>query len=102
VLLQRGLGDHVGRLVQPRVDHLHAVVAQDGGDGLRAAVVTVEAGLADQDADLAGAHAETSFRAYDRRARAPRIQAQVPKPTRRTPTPGCPSLPLETRAPTSR
>ena len=42
-----------GRLVQPGVDDLHAGVAQRAGDDLGAAVVAVEAGLGDDDADLA-------------------------------------------------
>ena len=41
-----------GRLVQPGVDDLHARVAQRAGDDLRAAVVAVEPGLGDDDADL--------------------------------------------------
>ena len=39
---------------RPGVDDLHAGVAQRAGDDLRAAVVPVEAGLGDDDADLAG------------------------------------------------
>ena len=54
VLLHRRGRDHLGRLVQPGVDHLHAGVAQRGGHHLGAAVVAVEAGLGDQDADRAG------------------------------------------------
>ena len=53
VLLDDGLDDLLGRLVQARVDHLHARVAQRAGDDLRAAVVAVEAGLGDDHADLA-------------------------------------------------
>ena len=60
VLLDHGLHDLLRRLVQTRVDDLHPGVAQRAGDDLRAAVVTVEAGLGDDDADLAlgggGAH----------------------------------------------
>ena len=52
VLLQRGLHDLLGRLVQAGVDDLHAGVAQRARDDLRAAVVAVEAGLGDDDADL--------------------------------------------------
>ena len=52
VLLDDGLDDLLGRLVQARVDHLHAGVAQRARDDLRAAVVAVEAGLGDDDADL--------------------------------------------------
>ena len=54
VLLDDGLDDLLGRLVQAGVDDLHAGVAQRAGDDLRAAVVPVEAGLGDDDADLAG------------------------------------------------
>ena len=53
VLLDHGLDDLLGRLVQAGVDDLHAGVAQRAGDDLRAAVVPVEAGLGDDDADLA-------------------------------------------------
>ena len=51
VLLHRGRGDHLRRLVQAGVDDLHAGVAQRGGDDLGAAVVAVEAGLGDQNAN---------------------------------------------------
>ena len=54
VLLDHRLGDLLRRLVQAGVDHLHAGVAQGAGDDLGAAVVPVEAGLGDDDADLAG------------------------------------------------
>ena len=53
VLLEHGLDDLLRRLVQAGVDDLHAGVAQRAGDDLRAAVVAVEAGLGDDDADLA-------------------------------------------------
>ena len=49
----RDLGDHLGRLVEARVDDLHTVIAQHARDGLRAAVVTVETGFADQHSYLA-------------------------------------------------
>ena len=52
VLLDRGLDDLLGRLVQPGVDDLHARVAERAGDDLRAAVVAVETGLCDHDPDL--------------------------------------------------
>ena len=52
VLLDHGLDDLLRRLVQAGVDDLHAGVAQRAGDDLRAAVVTVQAGLGDDDADL--------------------------------------------------
>ena len=51
VLLDRGGRDHLGRLVEPGVDHLHARVAQRGGDDFGAAVVAVETGLGDQNTD---------------------------------------------------
>ena len=50
VLLDRGLDDLLGRLVQAGVDDLVAGVAQRAGHDLGAAVVAVEAGLADHDA----------------------------------------------------
>ena len=43
VLLDRRRDDHLGSLVQARVDHLEARVAQGARDDLRAAVVPVEA-----------------------------------------------------------
>src|SRR5437867_5898995 len=52
VLLDRGLDDVLGRLPKARVDHLHARVPQRPGDDLRPAVVSIEARLRDQDADL--------------------------------------------------
>ena len=52
VLLQRGLDDLLGGLVQAGVDDLHACIAQGAGDDLRPAVVAVEPGLGDDDADL--------------------------------------------------
>ena len=51
VLLDRGLDDLLGKLVQARVDHLHAGVTERPGDHLRAAVVPVEADLGDHDPD---------------------------------------------------
>ncbi|MEY2967870.1 MAG: hypothetical protein RIQ64_497 [Actinomycetota bacterium] len=45
VFLKGGLGDLLGRLVQPRVNDLETVVAQSAGDCLGATVVAVEAGL---------------------------------------------------------
>ena len=47
VLLDRGLGDLLGRLVEAGVDDLEAGVAQGARDHLRAPVVPVEAGLRD-------------------------------------------------------
>jgi hypothetical protein len=54
VLLDRGLGDLLGGLVQARVDHLHAGIAQCAGDDLRSAVVAVQSGLGDDDPDFSG------------------------------------------------
>src|SRR3989442_13207208 len=47
VLLDRGGDDLLGPLVEPRVDHLEARIAQRPRDDLRPAVVTVEARLGD-------------------------------------------------------
>jgi hypothetical protein len=49
VLVDRGGGDRLWRLEQPRVDHLVAGVAQDAGDDLDPPVMAVEADLGDQD-----------------------------------------------------
>ena len=54
VLLDRGLGDLLRRLVQAGVDHLHARVAQGARDDLRAAVVPIQSGLGDDDPDFSG------------------------------------------------
>ena len=54
VLLDRGLGDLLRRLMQAGVDHLHAGVPQGARDDLRAAVVAVQSGLGDDDADFSG------------------------------------------------
>ena len=51
VLLNGGVDDHLGGLAEAGVDDLHASVAEGAGDDLGAAVVAVEAGLGDQDAD---------------------------------------------------
>src|SRR6185503_6718797 len=53
VLLERGLDDLLRRLMHPRVDHLHASVAQGACHDLRAAVMAVEPGLRNDDADRA-------------------------------------------------
>src|SRR6266404_4589481 len=53
VLLDGRFGHHLGRLVEARVDHLEARVAQRPGDDLGAAVMPVEAGLRHQDAERA-------------------------------------------------
>ena len=52
ILLDHRFGDLLRSLVEPRVDHLHAGVTQSAGDDLRPSVVTVEAGLGHDDADL--------------------------------------------------
>ncbi|MNC95630.1 hypothetical protein D3C83_127940 [compost metagenome] len=65
VFLECGFRDVVGRAVEPRVDHLHARVTQSARDHLRAAVVPVEPGLRDQDAD----HPESSSTALDTTSR---------------------------------
>ena len=52
VLLDRGLDDLLGRLVEAGVDDLHAGVAERAGDDLGAAIVPVEARLRDDDSDL--------------------------------------------------
>src|SRR5579884_2305561 len=65
VLLDHGLDNLLGRLVKPRVDHLHPRVAKRAGDDLGAAVVPVEAGLGYDDADLlvsAGGHRDANYR----------------------------------------
>ena len=60
VLLDRGLDDLLGRLVQTRVDDLEPGVTQRAGDDLRPTVVPVEPGFRDDDAVLAG-HARPSL-----------------------------------------
>src|SRR5437870_5395160 len=52
VLLDRGLDDILRGLPQARVDDLHPRVAQRPGYDLRPAIVTVQSGLGDEDADL--------------------------------------------------
>ena len=52
VLLQRRGDDLFGRLAEAGVDHLHAGIAQRARDDLGAAVVAVEPGLGDNDADF--------------------------------------------------
>ena len=51
VLLDGGGDDHLGGLTEAGVDDLHSGVAEGSGDDFGAAVVAVEAGLCDQDAD---------------------------------------------------
>ena len=52
VFLERGFGDHLGGLADARVDHFAAAVAEGASDNLGAAVVAVQSGLCDEDADL--------------------------------------------------
>src|SRR4030095_10572017 len=54
VLLHRGGHDLLGRLVQPGVDDLEAGVTQRARHDLGPAIVAVEPGLGDDDADRAG------------------------------------------------
>ena len=54
VFLDGGGDDHLGGLAEAGVDDLHAGVAEGAGDDLCAAVVAVEAGLGDKDADWGG------------------------------------------------
>jgi hypothetical protein len=56
VLLDRGGHDLLGRLVESGVDDLEAPVAQGARDDLGAAVVPVEPGLGNDDADFSLAH----------------------------------------------
>ena len=56
IFLHRRGDDLLGRLTQSRVDHFHPRVAQCAGDDFRAAIVSVQAGLGDQHADLLLAH----------------------------------------------
>src|SRR5581483_3964854 len=52
VFLQSGVDDHLRRLPQAGVDDFHAGIAQGTGNHLGAAVVTIQAGLSDEDADF--------------------------------------------------
>ena len=54
VLLHDGLDDLLRRLVQTGVDDLHAGVAQRASDHLGAAIMTVQTGFGDDDADATG------------------------------------------------
>ena len=56
VFLDRGLHDLLGRLEESGVDDLHARVAQGSRDDLCAAIVAVEAGLSDDDAQRSVVH----------------------------------------------
>jgi hypothetical protein len=51
VLLHRRADDLIRRAVQTGVDDLHARVAQDARDDLRSAIVPVESGFCDNDAE---------------------------------------------------
>ena len=63
VFLDRGLGDLLGRLMQSGVDHLEAGIAKGPRHDLRAAVVAVEPGLGNDDAEpLVGHRAESNER----------------------------------------
>jgi hypothetical protein len=56
VLLEDRFDYLLGRLVEARVDDLHARVPQRAGDDLGAAVVAVQPGLRDDDADFPRGH----------------------------------------------
>ena len=56
IFLERGRGDHLGRLSEARVDDLEALVAQPTREHLGAAVVAVEAGLGDQHLERSVSH----------------------------------------------
>ena len=78
VFLHRRGGDHLRRLVQAGVDHLHAGVAQRGGHDLGAAVVSVEPGLGDEHTDRARQRAGWwSYHLNRSRAARPRTDARA-------------------------
>ncbi len=56
VLLERGRGDHLGRLAEARVDDLEPLVPKPPGEHLGAAIVAVEPGLRDEDLDRPVGH----------------------------------------------
>src|SRR5216684_3319207 len=56
VFLQRSVDDHFGRLAEAGVNDFHAGVAQGAGNYFGAAVVAVETGLGDEDADVGVRH----------------------------------------------
>ena len=106
VLLEDGLGDLLRRLVQAGVDDLEAAVAQRPGDDLRAPIVTVEAGLRDDDSVPAlhagrnDSHEAAEFGRLDAPSRldSPRCRREhcgVPPPVRRSAarTSSCSSAP---------
>ena len=93
VLLERGRGDHLGRLAETRVDDLEALVAQSPGEHLGAPVMAVEAGLRDEHlerslghgpivahdraADTAGVRASPDREEFDRAQRRNRRSARL-------------------------
>ena len=56
VLLERGRGDHLGRLSQARVDDLEPLVTQAPGEDLGTAIMAVEPGLRDQHLERSVGH----------------------------------------------
>ena len=56
IFLGSGAGDHLGGLAQAGVDDLHAGVAEGAGDDFGAAVVAIEAGLGDENANFLVRH----------------------------------------------
>ena len=56
VFLNGGRDDGLGGLAEACVDDLHAGVAEGAGDDFGSAVVAVEAGLGDEDADGGAGH----------------------------------------------
>lgn len=61
ILLKSRGGDHLGRLPEPGVDHLHSGIAESTGDDLRSAVVTIKARLGYQNPYLTFAHKSVSI-----------------------------------------
>ena len=57
VLLERGRGDHLGRLAKAGVDDFEALVAQPAREHLGAAVVAVQSGLGDEHLERSIGHA---------------------------------------------
>src|SRR5690606_16997361 len=68
VLLHGGARDHLGRLVQPRVDYFEAGIAERAGDNHCATVVAVEARLRNQHTNLSFGHGLPFGRERARRA----------------------------------
>src|SRR5690349_1204281 len=75
VLLDHGLRDLLGRLVQTRVDDLEPRVAEGARDDLRAPVVPVQSGLRDDDPERLGHAAQ-----YTRRPSMPRRRVRLRPP----------------------